>query len=198
MAGGVVRVLPDSVIKYQDGAKDQFSSIHTNLTNMIESVVNVRYFGPNAMKFKTECGQLATEFANKLSEEVGGIVGVVNTATSNIAGSLGEGRLALTWEAKPFTAPTPAAGDGAVDVDHGALGELKTAVAAKFDDINNLLGQHLQALVATDWTGVAKDTVSEEVTGRTTRTQATVTENANKLNTVIQQQIDDVVAADKA
>jgi hypothetical protein len=192
-----VRVNPPSVKSYQTGAQSQFDSIHSELNKLVSDVVTVHYFGENAVKFKTDCGNMATEFANGLSTELGAIVGAVNTATSNIAASLGAARMTLNWQSKPLSPPKPSAGDGSVDVDPSALVSLKGTVTAHFGTLKSALDSHLTALRGTDWTGNAKEQVVGEVGKRTTAVKSKADQAEQALNKFIQQQVDDVKAADK-
>ncbi len=43
-----------------------FDAMHGSLVALVNQVVAVRYFGPNAFTFKTEVGRLAADFANRL------------------------------------------------------------------------------------------------------------------------------------
>lgn len=198
MGGSVVRVNPVSVASYQKNAQAKFTAMHQELVKLVDDAVGVHYFGPNALKFKQDCGAMATEFANGLSRQLGGIAGAVNAATSNIAASLGAARTTLVWEPKPFSAPAPSAGDGSVDVDTSALTGLKGIVTTHFGSIKTALEEHLSSLSATDWTGNAKEQVVTEVSARTKASTAQVDEAQTKLTTFIQQQVDDVIKADKA
>ena len=198
MSNNVVRVNPTSVKAYERDAQAKFASMHQELDRLVRDVVDVHYFGPNAVLFKQDCGALATEFANGLSKQLGGIAAAVNTATSNIAASLGAARSTLTWEAKPFNAPAPPAGDGSVDVDTSALTGLKSTVTTHFTAIRSALDEHLSSLTRTDWTGNAKDGVVAEVTSRTNASKSQVDTAQTKLTNFIQQQVEDVVKADNA
>jgi hypothetical protein len=195
---GNVRVNPPSVKSYESAAQAKFDGIHQELSKLVTDVVNVHYFGENAVKFKTDCGHLATEFANGLSRELGAIAGAVNTATSNIAASLGAARMSLNWQAKPFSASSPPAGDGSVDVDTSALSSLKGTVTGHFGAMRSSLDAHLSSLTATDWTGNAKDQVVGEVSKRTAGAKSKADEAERALNQFIQQQVEDVQRADKA
>jgi hypothetical protein len=195
-AMGVVRVNPASVAAYQSAAQAGFASIHQDLTTLVNDVVGVHYFGPNAQSFKQSCGELAAEVANGLSRQLGGMAAAVNAATSNIASSLGAARSTLVWEPRPFTAPAAAAGDGSVDVDPTALLTLKDTVDARLGSVRAALDSHLSSLRSTDWAGNAKEQVIGEVSRRTTASVAEVAEAQVRLSSFIQQQVDDVLRAD--
>ena len=85
----IVRVEPGSVRAYATSAQQQFEGIHSELTTLVNDAVGVHYQGPNAVSFKTKAGQMAAEFANSLSKDMGQIADAVRASTSNIAGSLG-------------------------------------------------------------------------------------------------------------
>ena len=67
----VVRVNPESVRAYGADAQTGFDAIRTDLVALVNEVTEVRYFGPNAVDFKTRAGQLAADFANKLNADLG-------------------------------------------------------------------------------------------------------------------------------
>ena len=85
----VVRVNPQSVHAYGADAQEKFTEIRTQLQTLVNEVTEVRYFGPNAVDFKTRAGQMAAEFANNLNKDLGAIAEAIRTSTSNIAASLG-------------------------------------------------------------------------------------------------------------
>ena len=80
----VVRVNPASVRQYGTAAETTFGEIRTELVNLVNHVTQVRYFGPNAVSFKTHSGQLASEFANKLNQDIAAISHAVKASTSLI------------------------------------------------------------------------------------------------------------------
>ena len=58
----LIRVNPESVRSYGTQAQSLFESMTTSLDRLVNDVVAVRYFGPNAVAFKTECGRMAADF----------------------------------------------------------------------------------------------------------------------------------------
>ena len=88
----------------------------------------MRYFGPNAVAFKTESGRLAAEFANRLHADMGAMADAVRTSTSNIAASLGGAPIAIRLDPRPIAPPTPQSVDF-VDVDTAALESLLPAIS---------------------------------------------------------------------
>ena len=86
-----VRVNPPSVRAYGVSAQESFGAIRQSLENLVSDAVAVDYYGPNAVQFKTKCGQLASELANGLTQDMTKIADAVKTTTSNIAASLGGG-----------------------------------------------------------------------------------------------------------
>src|SRR5690606_12313846 len=86
-----VRVNPPSVRAYGQSAQEMFGSIRTSLEALVADAVSVDYYGPNAVSFKTKCGELASELANALTLDMTKIADAVRSTTSNIAASLGGG-----------------------------------------------------------------------------------------------------------
>ena len=72
-----IRVNPESVQAYGRAAQAQFEQMHQSLVDLVNDVVNVQYFGPNAVAFKTECGQIAATFASALWDASAEAVGTV-------------------------------------------------------------------------------------------------------------------------
>ncbi len=61
----LIRVNPESVQRYGVEAQRIFDAMQQSLVGMVDQAVGVRYFGPNAVTFKTECGRMAADFANR-------------------------------------------------------------------------------------------------------------------------------------
>ena len=55
----LIRVNPESVRSYGAEAQNIFDTMHSSLLGLVNEVDAVRYFGPNAVAFKTESGRLA-------------------------------------------------------------------------------------------------------------------------------------------
>jgi hypothetical protein len=192
----VVRVNPASVRQYGNTAETQFGEIRTELVNLVNAATQVRYFGPNAVQFKTNAGQLAADFANKLNQDIAAISGAVRASTSAIAGSLGGEPIVIEVNVSPITPPGVESVDY-VDVDTAALEGLTGTVNGHFARVTGLFDQHLQKLLGTDWEGNAKVQASQAVQGFTTRAKATAEQAQTSLNKYINSQLQAVTAADK-
>jgi hypothetical protein len=193
----IVRVEPGSVRSYATHAQQQFEGIHSELTTLVNEAVGVHYKGPNAVSFKTKAGQMATEFANSLSKDMGQIADAVRVSTSNIAGSLGGTPIQIQVSGKAFTAPTPPAGDGSVDVNTEGLEGLVPTMQKHFASIRTAFDTHLSGLKGTDWTGVAKDGAVSSVSSFTTSAKAKADTAEQALVKYVQTQITDVRNADR-
>src|SRR5690606_26121117 len=75
-----VRVNPPSVRAYGTSAQEIFGSIRTSLESLVSDAVAVDYYGPNAVQFKTKCGQLAADLANALTQDMTKIADAVKTS----------------------------------------------------------------------------------------------------------------------
>lgn len=191
----LIRVVPESVHAYGREAQTTFEHMHQSLVTLVNDVVAVRYFGPNAVAFKTECGRIASAFATGLHTDMAAMADAVNTSTSNIAASLGGSPIRINIDAKPITPPTPET-VGYVDVDTGALEAVAPVVIRHFDALRTGLNTNLAGLRGTDWEGTAKTNACDAVqrfttsaTGRCDDTQASLTEYINN-------QVNSVLAAD--
>ncbi len=191
-----IRVNPESVRGYGRQAGAIFAQIHTELTKLVDDVVGVHYFGPNAVDFKTKAGQLAADFAAKLHQDIAAMADAVRTSTSNIAASLGGTPISITVDNKAITPPTPAKVDY-VDVDTEALTGLGPVVGNHFTALANHLATHQRALGATDWTGAAKNTAVEAVARLTTTASGHCQAAHQAISTYITDQVNASVAADR-
>jgi hypothetical protein len=192
----VVRVNPASVRQYGNAAETTFGEIRTELVNLVNAATQVRYFGPNAVSFKTHSGQLAADFANKLNKDIAQISHAVRASTSAIAGSLGGEPIVIDVNVSPITPPGVESVDY-VDVDTSALESLTGTVNGHFGRITGLFDQHLQKLLATDWEGNAKVQASTAVQGFTSQAKTTAEQAQASLNKYINGQLQAVTAADK-
>jgi hypothetical protein len=192
----VIRVNPESVRAYGSDAQTKFEAIRAELVALVNDVTNVRYFGPNAVDFKTRAGQLASDFANKLNADLGAIADAIRASTSNIAGSLGGAPVSIQVNGAPISAPAVASVDY-VDVDTSALESLKGLVDSHFQVINSAFDGHLQKLLGTDWQGNAREQAVASVQGFTTAAKTKSTDAQTNLNTYITNQLQSVVTADK-
>src|ERR1043166_1987242 len=73
----LIRVNPDSIRQYAAAAQSQFDAVRGELQGLVSDAVEVRYFGPNAVEFKTRCGQMAVDFAQRLGQDLGRIADAV-------------------------------------------------------------------------------------------------------------------------
>lgn len=192
----VVRVNPASVRDYGTDAQAKFDAIRTELVGLVNAVTEVRYFGPNAVDFKTKSGQIAADFANKLNQDLGAIADAVRVSTSNIAASLGGAPVSIAVNGATISPPAVATVDY-VDVDTSALDALKGTVDRHFAAINALFDGHLQKLNATDWTGNAREQAVTAVRTFTNAAKSKSTEAQQSLTSYITKQVQSVVTADK-
>lgn len=192
----VVRVNPQSVREYGTDAQAKFDAIRTELVGLVNAVTEVRYFGPNAVDFKTKSGQIAADFANKVNQDLGSIADAVRVSTSNIAASLGGAPVTISVNGTTIAPPAVASVDY-VDVDTSALDALKSTVDRHFSAINALFDGHLQKLNGTDWTGNAREQALVAVRSFTNAAKSKSTEAQQSLTTFITKQVQSVVTADK-
>jgi hypothetical protein len=192
----VIRVNPESVRGYGRDAEGVFGEMYTSLTKLVNEVVDVHYFGPNAVKFKTDCGQIAASFAASLNKDISAMADAVRQSTSNIAASLGGAAIDISIANKVITPPTPTTVDY-VDVDTSALTALTTTVTSRFNELNAGLEKNLSRLQATDWVGNAKEQAVSMVSGYTNSAKAKCTEAQTQINNYITSQVNAATAADK-
>lgn len=191
----IIRVNPASVHAYGNDAQEKFNLIREELVALVAATVEVRYFGPNAVDFKTRAGELAANFANDLNRDLGAIADAIRTSTSNIAASLGGQPVNISVNGAPITPPAVASVDF-VDVDTAALQGLTATVNRHFASIGSLFDQHLSKLQGTDWEGNARNEAEGQVTRFTSSAKAKCEEAQNQLNTFIENQVNAVVTAD--
>jgi len=190
-----IRVNPQSMTQYGNDATQIFSSMHNELTNLVDMVVTVQFFGPNAVDFKTRCGTLASDFARNLHRDISQMAEAVRVSVSNIQGSLGGATVNIAVEGKEITAPAVASVDY-VDVDTTALEGLKPDVTAKFTALNGLLDDHLNRLIQTDWAGNAKEQAVATVSSFTTAAKNRCVEAQESINKFVDEQLTAVTTAD--
>jgi hypothetical protein len=193
----VIRVNPDSVRQYASAASERFAHSRTELESLVRAAVEVRYFGPNAVEFKTRSGQMAAEYSTKLLADLTQIADAVRGSTSAIASSLGGVPLVLSVDGSPVTPPPVPPADGTFDVDVSALEALKPVVTRHLSAVRQALTDHLTSLRATDWEGAAKASAVDAVTNFTNQAQAKATEAESALASFIDSQISAVLAADR-
>lgn len=192
----LIRVNPESVRGYGREAQNVFEAMHQSLVQLVNDVVAVRFFGPNAVAFKTECGRVATEFATKLHTDMGAMSDAVRQSTSNIAASLGGAPIVITLESRPITPPTPATVDY-VDVDTAALEGVMPVATSHFANLRQGLTTNLERLGATDWEGTAKINAVDAVQGFTTSAKGKCDTTEQALTDYIERQVESVLAADR-
>ena len=192
----VVRVDPQSVRDYGRQAQSIFDTMHGELVTLVNDVVAVRFFGPNAVAFKTDCGRVAADFANKLNADMGAMADAVRTSTSNIAASLGGAAITIHLDPRAITPPSPETVDY-VDVDTSALDSLVPVVTRHFTALRTGLKDNLGRLQSTDWEGNAKEQALGEVSRFTNTAKSKVAEGRTSITNYIQQQIQSVLAADR-
>lgn len=192
----LIRVNPESVRSYGRQAQAAFESMHQSLVELVDEVVAVRYFGPNAVHFKTECGRMSADFANRLHLDMGAMADAVRQSTSNIAASLGGQPIHIQIDNRPITPPAPQTVDY-VDVDTAALESMVPVVGRRFAQLRQGLSTNFQRLQATDWEGNAKLAAIDAVGGFTTSAHAKCDEAEQALSAYITHQVQSVVAADR-
>jgi hypothetical protein len=192
----LIRVNPESVRSYGTQAQSLFEAMTASLDRLVDDVVAVRYYGPNAVAFKSECGRLGAEFGNKLYADMGAMAEAVRRSTSNIAASLGGSPISIHLANTAIVAPTPESVDF-VDVDTAALEALVPVVGTHFTSIREGLTDHFQRLQQTDWEGNAKLAAVDAVGGFTTSARQSCDTAEQALTTYIRNQVQSVVAADR-
>ena len=193
----VIRVNPQSIEAYSRTASQQFDQIRSELEALTRDVVAVRYFGPNAYDFKTQCGQLAVEFANALIMDLRGIADAVRASTTNISAALGGRTVNIEFDGSPVAAPDVPAADETVDIDTSALEALRPVVTSRFASLQEALQAHLTVLQGTDWEGTAKQGAVDIVQQFTNSARAKAGEAESNLNQTIDTQVNSVLAADR-
>ena len=192
----IIRVDPASVRTYGTQAQSLFEQMHQSLVQLVDEVVAVRYFGPNAVAFKTEAGRMAADFANKLHLDMAAMANAVRTSTSNIAASLGGAPIVIQVDSRPIVPPTPATVDY-VDVDTAALEGIVPVVTNRFSSLRTDLTSNFQRLQQTDWEGMAKLSAVDVVGGFTTSARQKCDAAEQSMADYIRRQIDAVVTADR-
>jgi hypothetical protein len=192
----VIRVNPAEVRAYGAFAQSTFDNMHGSLVALVNEVVAVRYFGPNAVSFKTQCGQMASDFANALNKDMQAFAESVRISTSNIAASLGGAPISIQVDGRAIVAPTPQSVDY-VDVDTSALETLVPAVAARFNALRDGLMANRDKLTQTDWEGNAKVSAMTAVSTLTVNGTNKCGEAEQSITKYINDQLQSVLAADR-
>ncbi len=184
-----IRVNPESVRGYGRNAQNIFEGMHQSLVTLVNEVVAVQYYGPNAVAFKTECGRTASEFANRLHADMGSMADAVRQSTSNIAASLGGAPIVIQLDPKPIVPPTPESVDY-VDVDTAALEGIVPVVNQRFSALRD-------GLQSTDWEGNAKLAAVDAVSQFTAAARSKCDAAEQVLSRYITEQVNSVVLADR-
>ncbi len=192
----LIRVNPESVRTYATQAQIQFDAMTSSLDRLVRDVVAVRYFGPNAVAFKTECGRLAAEFGTNLHADIANMADAIRRSTSNIAASLGGQPITIAISSRPISPPSPEVVD-IVDVDTSALESVIPIVTGHFTSIRDGLTRNFQQLQQTDWEGNAKLAAVDAVGGLTTSARHTADRAEQALTTYIRNQVQSVLSADR-
>jgi hypothetical protein len=197
MLVSVIRVNPESVHQYASAAQQQFDAVRVELQGLVSDAVTVRYFGPNAVSFKTHCGQMASDFGRRLAVDLGQIADAVRSSTTAIATSLGGGPVSVSVSGAPIPLPQVMASDGSVEVDTSGLVGLKPVVGHRIDAIAEQIDAHLRNLQATDWQGQAKETAVNAVAGFSAAAKNMGNEARTSITSYIDRQITAVFAGDR-
>lgn len=192
-----VRVNPASVRAYGTSAQETFGSIRTSLETLCSDAVAVDYYGPNAVDFKTKCGQIASDLANALTTDMTKIADAVKTTTSNIAFALGGPPVDIQFNGAQISPPAVPAGDESVGANLPALEGMKGTCQTHFTAIGDQFDNHLSSLTATDWVGTAKDNAVGAVTGFTNQAKTKVQEAQTEMQAYVDKQIEEINKANK-
>lgn len=193
----VIRVNPESIESYRRTASAQFDHMRSELEALTRDVVAVRYFGPNAYTFKTQCGQLAVEFANALISDLRGIAEAVRASTTNISAALGGRTVDIEFDGSPVAPPEVPAADETMDIGTSALEALRPVITSRFASLQEALQAHLSTLQGTDWEGTARQGAVDIVQQFTSSARAKAGEAESNLNQAIDGQVNAALAADR-
>jgi len=193
----VIRVNPDSIRQYAAAAQGEFDAVRSELVGLVDDAVGVRYFGPNAVDFKSHCGQMAADFGLRLGQDLGHIADAVRASTSAVSASLGGAPISIAVNGSPVPVPAMPQGDGSVEIDPSGLESLKPVVTRHISAIVDQLSAHLRNLQATDWEGQAKQSAVSAVTGFTSSAESRANEAQSSITAYIDAQISDVMARDR-
>jgi hypothetical protein len=192
----LVRVNPESVRTYGVHAQAMFDDMTASLDRLARDVVGVRYFGPSAVAFKTECGRLAVDFGRRLHVDMSAMAEAVRRSTSNIVASLGGAPISISVSNRPISPPPPQVVEY-VDVDTDALEAMIPVTAGHFGSIRNGLSRNFGQLQQTDWEGNAKLAAVDAVGGFTTSARQCCDQAEHALTSHIRRQIESVLTADR-
>jgi hypothetical protein len=197
MSNDLVRVDPQSVEEYGRLAQAAFEAIHERLVRLVRDAVEVDYFGPNAVTFKTKCGEMASEFGASCSKSLSAISEAVRVASSNISQSLGGRAISITLDGAAIPLPSVPQGDGTVQMRTSGLTELISKVGSHMGSVRENLDTHLVNLKKTDWQSRARDEGVEAVSSYTTKAKHHADEAEQAIVKFITEQIEAVERADR-
>jgi hypothetical protein len=192
----LIRVEPESIRRYGYTAQATFDEMHGSLVGLVNQVVAVRYFGPNAFTFKSEVGRLAADFANRLHLDMQAMAEAVRISTTNIAAALGGSPISIRLDPRPITPLSPAAVDF-VDVDTAALEALNPVVVERFEALRRGLSTNVSQLQSTDWQGNAKRSVVDAVARVSASARGRCDTAEEAITSFIHRQLEGVLAADR-
>ena len=192
-----VRVNPPSVRSYGTTAQETFGSIRTSLETLVTDAVSVDYYGPNAVQFKTKCGQLAADLANALTTDMTKIADAVKTTTSNIAAALGGPPVDIQFNGSTINPPAVPQGDESVGANLPALEGVKGTASTHFTAISGQFDSHLTSLQNTDWIGTAKENAVSAVSGFTESAKTKIQEANTELSNFVDKQVEEIGKANK-
>jgi hypothetical protein len=193
-------VNPPEVLAYGGRVNDRVDTMFTELNLLCGNVVDVDYHGTNAFAFKTQAGEMASEFAKSLAQEINKLKEGISRATSNIAGSLGGSPIALDLSDNTITPASPKPDDGVQVANPTALSDLETQVGTRFSNLTTAI-DGLKALPANDrngWMGQARNDTEEFVNQWTASAKGKCENARTNLVQFITKQRDSVMAADRA
>lgn len=195
MSSSLKRVDPGSVATYGPAANTHAGNVFSVLQGLLNDVVGVQYFGPNAFKFKTDAGKQADTFADAFMKDFINFAQSVASQTSNLAGSLGGGKINITVDVSKLNPPTPEVVDY-VEVETTALTELIETVDRRFQSVKDELDSHVKTVKGLDWIGNTQQNTMEFVTTWTSKARTTADDARTALVDFIKAQIEQVDAAD--
>jgi hypothetical protein len=190
------RVDPASVASYAPKANEHIGNVYARLQELINAVVEVQYFGPNAFDFKIKAGTMTETFAEAFMKDFINFAQSIATATSNIAGALGSGKITVTVDPKKLDPPTPSSVEY-VEVDTSKLSELAaTTVPGRIDALTAELEAHVGTVKGLDWVSNTQEATVAGVVKWTSAASEKARAFQQGLAKFISEQIDAVNKAD--
>jgi hypothetical protein len=192
MAQDLVRVNPQSVEGYGRNAQACFDSIREKLVRLVDDTSRIEYVGPNAVAFKTKCGEMACDFSGKMLRSLEAIADAVRVQTSQISQALGGRPISILVNGAPISAP-PLTGNQSdlVLLETSSIEVFRSTAQAFLGSIEQALELQLHELEGTDWVGRAKDAAVESVRHFTQQAKS----QANHAQTAITKYIDEQIQA---